>query len=338
MATAAAVSYVNSMDFMKEMTTGPNGLPVKFADLEFTQKLGVSITNAATGAVTRTALNGGSLGDALVQSIGNGLTTALAAQGANALHLSPDQQGDLMAQVGNKLGHALIGCAAAKANSAGNNCQAGAMGAVIGEIAAELLANKDPSQMTAQEQQTLVNTSKLLSASIAAVAGLDPNTAAAAATNAVENNLLKMRDKPFTWAKAAKNVQPYLDDEVEARLDKWEALAKERGVDLQFMEAFRTTQTQKGLQSDKNATTPAKAGTSLHEAGTAFDVVYRNLPPEQQRIIVEAAKEAGFKWGGDFKPVPGQRIDDVHFYIDLGDKKIRIEDAQKTFCELSKKC
>jgi hypothetical protein len=67
-------------------------------------------------------------------------------------------------------------------------------------MAAEMLA-KTPAEVDAmnpkerqQYESSLVNTTKLISASIAAAAGLDPHAAALASANAVENNHLRMSD------------------------------------------------------------------------------------------------------------------------------------------------
>jgi Possible hemagglutinin (DUF637)/Pre-toxin domain with VENN motif len=187
MATAAAMSYVSDMDFMKEMTTGADGLPIKYADQTLPNKLLIGVTNSAMGALVSTGINGGSLENNLIAATRAGMVQALSAQAANGLHLSPDEMGDVAAQIQNKLGHALIGCAVA---SGSGKCSSGATGAVVGEIAAELMSGGEASQLSNQGQQMLVNNARLIAAGIAAVAGLDPNVAATAATNAVENNLL----------------------------------------------------------------------------------------------------------------------------------------------------
>jgi filamentous hemagglutinin len=195
MATAAAMSYVSDMDFMKEMTTGADGLPIKYADQTLPNKLLIGVTNSAMGALVSTGINGGSLENNLIAATRAGMVQALSAQAANGLHLSPDEMGDVAAQIQNKLGHALIGCAVA---SGSGKCSSGATGAVVGEIAAELMSGGEASQLSNQGQQMLVNNARLIAAGIAAVAGLDPNVAATAATNAVENNFLSNAHKLFT--------------------------------------------------------------------------------------------------------------------------------------------
>ena len=55
----------------------------------------------------------------------------------------------------------------------------------------------------------------------------------------------------------------------------------------------------------------AKAGSSLHEAGLAFDVNWPELNSAQRATVLQTAKKLGFKWGGDFK-----KSDVIHFYTD----------------------
>ena len=92
---------------------------------------------------------------------------------------------------------------------------------------------------------------------------------------------------------------------------------------------------QNQLTHDPKAFTPASPGTSLHEAGRAFDVNYSSYvrPKNDQtgqleidasdlfKRIVHNAKKSGLYWGGDFcNPDP------VHFYEEVpGGREHRAE-------------
>jgi RHS repeat-associated protein len=115
-----------------------------------------------------------------------------------------------------------------------------------------------------------------------------------------------------------------LDDSFIPSVQKWIKLNEAAGIDVNFTEAFRTTAYQKGLAGNPNATTPAKAGFSLHEAGFAVDISWKRLTDAQQDTVLNNADAAGLDWGGDFR-----KPDPVHFYHDPGKRAKRIRDAQK---------
>jgi RHS repeat-associated protein len=95
---------------------------------------------------------------------------------------------------------------------------------------------------------------------------------------------------------------------------------------------FRSTKQQQDLRRNRKATgatTPAEV--SLHEAGFAIDVNYRNRSAAEQKAIRDAAAAAGLGWGGNFP-----RKDDVHFFMDpwKGNKKKRkkaVDAAQRDY-------
>lgn len=115
---------------------------------------------------------------------------------------------------------------------------------------------------------------------------------------------------------------PKLDTNFAPKVDAWVALNHADGIDVIFTSAFRTTAGQAGLNSS-NATTPAAAGTSLHEAGFAVDIRYTSLTAAQQSTVRANATTAGLGWGGNFSSP-----DPIHFFSDPGNRPQHIQDAQ----------
>jgi RHS repeat-associated protein len=117
-----------------------------------------------------------------------------------------------------------------------------------------------------------------------------------------------------------------LDDSFAPTIQRWIALNEAAGISVRFTEAFRTTAYQQELRNNRNAIAPAPApaGSSLHEAGFAVDISWRNLTSDQQNIVLATAKLADLNWGGSFR-----NPDPVHFFHDPGNRTKWISDAQK---------
>ncbi|MBB3179963.1 filamentous hemagglutinin N-terminal domain-containing protein [Variovorax sp. Sphag1AA] len=147
------------------------------ADLAVT---GPNFSNAggelSVKAVISTAINGGSLEEALKEGLKGALVDTVAAQGANAI-------GDMnLDEFTNKIAHAIAGCAVGAARTDGS-CAAGALGAAVGEMAAEAYGR----------QIDTVQFAAMMSAIAAAIAGGDAtqiNLASQAGANAAANNYL----------------------------------------------------------------------------------------------------------------------------------------------------
>jgi RHS repeat-associated protein len=124
--------------------------------------------------------------------------------------------------------------------------------------------------------------------------------------------------------------ETFLDDSFWPLVQQFMDYNEQSGLDVTFSSAFRTTKAQGNLRYNPNATTPARAGTSLHEAGFAVDINWSKLSAADQETATQNAKNAGLGWGGDFK-----KYDPVHFYHEVpGGKKNRssfIERAQKEY-------
>lgn len=106
-----------------------------------------------------------------------------------------------------------------------------------------------------------------------------------------------------------------LDKDFAQRVEAWRSLNSKSGINLTFNEGFRTTKEQEDMEKRDDVYTPAKAGTSLHEAGRAVDAKIRLWKKKGlQQHIIENAKAVGISWGGSFgdpphffREVPGGR-------------------------------
>ncbi|MCZ2498761.1 hypothetical protein GN316_18515 [Xylophilus sp. Kf1] len=165
------------------LNLAPTGVPTAGAGAQaFGDQLWQNLRAGAARAVINTAVYGGSLEGALKAGLLASIVDTGAAQTAFAI-------GDLnLDAYTGKVAHALAGCAAGAARS-GGSCQAGALGAVIGEISGEQFGFDDNGNI----QPGAIEMASMLGAVGAALAGMDASEvalAAAAAGNAAANNAL----------------------------------------------------------------------------------------------------------------------------------------------------
>ncbi|MGR2922985.1 hypothetical protein FY049_21045, partial [Acinetobacter sp. 1125_18A] len=145
-----------------------------------------NFTNSVGSTLVQTAVNGGDLSENLQKALLSGLAGAL--------------QGELAQQIkgleGNyvlhKIAHAAAGCVAGALQK---SCEAGAIGAAMGEIVAGAIPSDKPvDQMTNEERieygKKVLGLSQLLAGTVSAMAGYDVNIAANAANVAINNNYL----------------------------------------------------------------------------------------------------------------------------------------------------
>ncbi|WP_307574737.1 DUF637 domain-containing protein [Variovorax paradoxus] len=160
------------------MNLNPTGLPTVGGGSErFLNQLGQNLQAGAARALIDTAINGGSFEENLKNGLKNAILDTIAAQGANAI-------GDNFEGLSNKVAHAIAGCmvGAVRADSA-SGCGAGALGAAIGEIAAEAYGR----------QADTVQFAAMMSALAVAITGGDAaqiNLGSQAGSNAAANNYL----------------------------------------------------------------------------------------------------------------------------------------------------
>lgn len=160
----------------------------QFNDSGITGKFITGTVNSAGTALVTTAINGGSLSDNIEDALLFNLANVL--QGSLAGEIKGLEDTNYILH---KIAHAAAGCMAATV--AKNDCEAGAIGAAIGEMAADLVPkNKPIEEMTAAERDVynrkVLATTQLVAGGIAGLGGYDVNTAVQTANIAVTNNYL----------------------------------------------------------------------------------------------------------------------------------------------------
>ncbi|WP_276318399.1 filamentous hemagglutinin N-terminal domain-containing protein [Variovorax gossypii] len=169
------------------LNMNPTGLPTAGGgSQEFLTQLGQNLQAGAARAVIGTAINGGSLEKNLKDALKTSILDTVAAQAANAIGNWKDA--GKLDEFTNKVAHAIAGCmvGAARTGDAGG-CGAGALGAAVGEMAAEVYGR----------QADTVQFAAMISAMAAAITGADAaqiNLASAAGGNAAANNYLNHPD------------------------------------------------------------------------------------------------------------------------------------------------
>ncbi|MFY0255161.1 M15 family metallopeptidase [Chitinophaga sp. 30R24] len=110
----------------------------------------------------------------------------------------------------------------------------------------------------------------------------------------------------------------YIDHSVIGKVQELLNYAENNGIHIQINSAFRTTRRQANLSGVKKGVKPAKPGSSIHNAGAAFDfAVYKSnsfegnvtVDPRKNDDIVEHLIGEGWTWGGYFN----NNYDPIHF-------------------------
>lgn len=150
-----------------------------------------NFTNTVGSSLVQTAIKGGNLQDNLEAGLLAGLAGALQGELAQQIGGSLDKiDPNVLEYTIHKIAHAAAGCAAAVATKA--SCEAGAIGAGVGEIVASFL-NDGKKELSQVEKNKIVNQSKLIAGVIAAYTGYDVAIASNSAEIAVWNNNLAIR-------------------------------------------------------------------------------------------------------------------------------------------------
>lgn len=194
--TAGTLQYMNT-----------SVMPGVFKNLSITDlnslqgRLVNGVFEGTTSALITTGINGGSLSDNLELSLLNSGINA--AHGFAASEIKTTENNYIL----HKVLHAVAGCASAAAKKA--DCTAGAIGASVGEVVAELLPDPNMSDdyetyKAAREKQLFL--SQFIAGTIATVAGYDAVAAIDTAQTAVANNRqFKQREVERIKQLAAKN-------------------------------------------------------------------------------------------------------------------------------------
>lgn len=170
-----------------------------------------NFTNSVGSTLVQTAVNGGSLQDNLEAAFLSGLVGVV--QGQLAFEIKPLENIDYVLH---KIAHAAVGCLAA---SIQKQCEAGAIGASIGEIVASYF-NDGTRQLTESEKEQIIAKSKIVAATIAAYTGHDVNMAAATADTAVRNNNMEYILEIEREAKYLEGLSPTEQAEWNAEFQK----------------------------------------------------------------------------------------------------------------------
>ncbi|MDO7440782.1 DUF637 domain-containing protein, partial [Acinetobacter baumannii] len=183
--TAGVLSKIASIDQMKALQeTAKSG--EFFTNLS--GRVGQALVNSTVSASVDTAINGGSLSEKLSASLVAGLSVALQGSLAGEIGENLDLGNkELSDQILHKLAHAAAGCIA---SSLQEKCEAGAIGAVVGEMVAgsfDMEPENDGDYSQAQLNK-VKNVGQLISGVVAASAGYDVTVASQSASTAIENN------------------------------------------------------------------------------------------------------------------------------------------------------
>ncbi|WP_429945934.1 DUF637 domain-containing protein [Bibersteinia trehalosi] len=147
-----------------------------------------NLIQAGSTAAIQAGINGGKFTKALENAIYNALIdTAHAELAKNIKGIKTQTDANKWyREAAHKIAHAVAGCGAAAGR--GGKCSDGALGAVLGEVVAEVLSGGVKPRK--DEHAEFLNKTKLIVGSIIAVTGGNVNTATASAHIAVENNYL----------------------------------------------------------------------------------------------------------------------------------------------------
>jgi Possible hemagglutinin (DUF637)/Pre-toxin domain with VENN motif len=173
----------------KAINIGDKSLNSINAKSDFFDQLQKNLINQSASVVVNHAINGGDLRQQLEQGFRNAFIDTGAAISAN--WIGDMKQKDNFNNLTHKLAHAVVGCAAGAAKS--GDCSSGALGAVVGEISAELYGDNGGKPLTAQQKTDTVNFARMMAGVAVAITGGDAaaiNLAASTGGNAAENNWL----------------------------------------------------------------------------------------------------------------------------------------------------
>ena len=186
MVTAGALQGLNTTFGMEKVN----------AQSTFVQQLQKNLIDNTAGAVVNHAINGGDLKTQLEQSLKSAFIDTGSAQSAN--WIGDQYQNGTLNNFTHQLAHAIAGCAAGAAKS--GDCSSGALGAVVGEMSAELYGGNrtNASNLDLPGLQTdTVNFARMMAGIAVAITGGDAaaiNLAASAGGNAAENNYLNHQE------------------------------------------------------------------------------------------------------------------------------------------------
>ena len=224
--------------------SGLNGFTTSQTASAFTHNFTRNLTNNMAAAVVDSAISNKPLNaDTLANTLKSSLITSGMASGANAIgDATKNADIDTFTQ---KVAHAVLGCVGG-ATSTGHSgaCSPGAVGAVVGEMAADyyMNSNEDPKLSLEQNKANALAFAKVMSAASGIVAGgggedvAAVNVAGMTGANAAENNYLlhnKLKDEEGELRRLKKQkASAQCDAACNTRIQELETLDKLRDEQL----------------------------------------------------------------------------------------------------------
>ncbi|MPW58031.1 hypothetical protein C0128_09175 [Moraxella catarrhalis] len=154
----------------------------------FDQRLVKVIANSTSTSLLQTAVYGSDFEENLKKNLR--MQFATVATQDTFSNIVKDLDGDTLSDnITHKLAAGLTGCLSAKA--AGNRCEAGSIGAVVGEMWGDYQVDH-PNTLTQAQKDKLINQAKLIAGITAVFAGEDVNVAAGVAAEAVRWNAINI--------------------------------------------------------------------------------------------------------------------------------------------------
>ena len=154
----------------------------------FDQRLVKVIANSTSTSWLQTAVYGSDFEENLKKNLR--MQFATVATQDTFSNIVKDLDGDTLSDnITHKLAAGLTGCLSAKA--AGNRCEAGSIGAVVGEMWGDYQVD-DSNTLTQAQKDKLINQAKLIAGITAVFAGEDVNVAAGVAAEAVRWNAINI--------------------------------------------------------------------------------------------------------------------------------------------------
>ncbi|MGS0707714.1 two-partner secretion domain-containing protein [Acinetobacter sp. ANC 3781] len=154
-------------------------LNIEFNDLPRLENFANNFIQGVGSNIISNSIQGESLSDTLEKALIAGISSSLQGEFAQNIKQLEDVN-----YVLHKIAHAVAGCVVGALQK---SCEAGAIGAAVGEVVAGQL-NDGSKILTIAEKEKIINQSKLIAGVVAAYAGYDVDVAAMSADMAVRNN------------------------------------------------------------------------------------------------------------------------------------------------------
>ncbi len=263
-------------------------------DYGFSQNLANGIGRGLTNAVADAALNGVSFEDALKNSLRNSLVDVLSAEAFahGTKGIDSDATDEFARNLAHKLAAGGVGCLSAEAKN--QNCDAGALGAIVGEMVGDYMVELGAEGDLSPDQiSKITNTAKLAAGSVAMLAGVDVNVAASSAGTAVENNSIKAATTVIKVG--AKTVKIFVKNG-KVNLGDIKGILKKEGYDI--VDDLITLADGKLTLADAFAVVDLVVGTNVNNRQTKIDMIVskRGLGknPYQFKELSDLAEKKGY--------------------------------------------